>query len=244
MCRTITKTVACSFLAILASCPLSADAESRKAELLGVPIKSVVFGNSQGVLAKGPSGQADMFYISYYSTTGCELIGYHAATKQRVATKLGSSGGYGCCVGADGALYVGGVNPGDLYRYNPATKKVENLGGAQFGVQYIWAAAASPHGKVYGACYPTCGVIECDIAARTLRDLGTVAAGEQYARWVCVDHRGRVWVGVGNRAHLMVLDPSTGERHDVLPAKYRHNSTCSPLAASGKYVLAGVLLEP
>jgi streptogramin lyase len=241
--RTITKTVGRSVLAILVACPLSAYAESHKAELLGIPIKSVVFGNSQGVLAKGPNGQADMFYISYYSTTGCELIGYHAATKERVAIRLDSLGGYGCCVGTDGALYVGGVNPGNLYRYDPATKKVENLAGRQFGVQYIWAAAASSDGKVYGACYPTCSVIEYNIATRTLRDLGRVAPGEQYARWICLDHRGKVWVGIGNRAHLIVLDPGTGERRDVLPAKYRHNSTCSPLVASGKYVLAGVLYD-
>lgn len=243
MYRTMMKAVGCSVLAILVAGHLTAHAESPKAELLGIPIKSVVFGNSQGVFAKGPNGQADMFYISYYSTTGCELIGYHAATKQRVATKLGSSGGYGCCVGTDGAVYVGGIGPGNLYRYDPVTQKVENLGGAQFGVQYIWAAAASPDGKVYGACYPTCSVIEYNIATKTLRDLGRVAPHEQYARWICVDHRGKVWVGVGNRAHLIVLDPGSGERRDVLPAEYRHNSTCSPLAASGKYVLAGALYD-
>jgi hypothetical protein len=200
MYRTMTKTVGCSVLALLAACPLTARAQLPKAELLGIPIKSVVFGNSQGVLAKGPTGQADMFYISYYSTTGCELIGYHAATKQRVATKLGSSGGYGCCVGTDGAVYVGGIEPGNLYRYDPATKQVTNLGGGQVGVQYIWALAASAGGKVYGACYPTCSVIEYNIATKTLRDLGRVTPDEQYARWLCVDHRGKVWVGVGNRA--------------------------------------------
>jgi hypothetical protein len=131
MCRTITTTVGWSVVAILVAWPLAAHAQSPKAELLGIPIKSVVFGNSQGVLAKGPNGQADMFYISYYSTTGCELIGYHAATKQRVATRLGSAGGYGCCVGTDGAVYVGGIEPGNLYRYDPATSKVENLWSAQ-----------------------------------------------------------------------------------------------------------------
>jgi len=149
------RTIGCSVLAILAACPLAAQGQSPKAKLLGIPIKSVVFGNSQGVLATGPNGQADMFYISYYSTTGCELIGYHAATKQRAATKLGSSGGYGCCEGTDGAVYVGGIEPGNLYRYDPATKKVENLGGAKFGVRYIWALAASADGKVYGAWRPS-----------------------------------------------------------------------------------------
>ena len=41
----------------------------------------------------------------------------------------------------------------------------------------------------------------------------------------------------------MASSSAGGERHDVVPAKYRHNSTCSPLAASGKYVLAGVLYD-
>ncbi len=45
MYRTVTKTAGCSLLAILAACPLAAHAQSRTAELLGIPIKSVVFGN-------------------------------------------------------------------------------------------------------------------------------------------------------------------------------------------------------
>lgn len=95
MYRTITKTVGRCVLAILAVWPLAAHGESPKVELLGIPSKSVVFGNSQGVLAKGPNEQADMFYLSYYSTTGCEFIGHHAPPKQGVATKLGGLSRHG-----------------------------------------------------------------------------------------------------------------------------------------------------
>jgi len=215
----------------------------RQARLLGIPIKAVVYGNSHGVVAPSPQGREGMFYIAYYSSTGGALIGYQAQADELVTVKLPSSGGYGCTVGTDGALYIGGIMPGNLYRYGPGGGEVENLGGSEFGVQYIWATAASPEGKVYAACYPTCSVLEYDIEKNELRDLGQANDSEQYVRSICVDHRGKVWAGVGNRAHLVVLDPQTGERHDVLPAEYAHNSTVYDLAASGNYVLASVLYD-
>jgi len=213
----------------------------RTAELVGIPIKAVVYGNSHGVIAASPSGREGMFYIPYYSTTGSALLGYHAGTQESVNVKLGSSGGYGCCVGPDGALYIGGVGPGDLYRFDPATGKVEDLGGSQFGATYIWATAVSQAGRVYCACYPTCSVLEYNIASGQLRDLGRMHETEQYVRSICVDHRGKVWAGVGQRAQLMVLDPATGEKHDVLPEEYKHNSSCYNLQTTGKYVIASVL---
>lgn len=218
------------------------EAPMRQAEFVGIPIKAVVYGNSHGVLATSPGGSEGMFYIPYYSTTGGALVGYHPHSGELVKVKLTSAGGYGCVRGSDGALYIGGVNPGNLYRYDPHTGEVRNLGGAQFGVQYIWDTA-SADGKVYGACYPTCSVIEYDIATGQLRDLGRMAEGEQYVRSVCVDHRGKVWAGVGTHAHLVVLDPKTGERRDVLPDDRQHNSTCYDLQACGKYVLASILYD-
>ncbi len=215
----------------------------RQASLIGIPIRAVVYGNSHGVLARSPAGEDGMFYIAYYSSTGGALIGYQADTEELVTAKLPSSGGYGCAVGTDGALYIGGIMPGNLYRYDPGTGDLANLGGSEFGAQYIWATAASPDGKVYCACYPTCSVLEYDIETQTLRDLGKANDSEQYVRSICVDHRGKVWAGVGNRAHLVVLDPVSGERHDVLPEEYAGNSTVYDLAASGEYVLASILYD-
>lgn len=215
----------------------------RHASLIGIPIKAVVYGNSHGVLAPSPEGRDGMFYIAYYSSTGGALIGYQPDTEGLVNAKLPSSGGYGCAVGTDGALYIGGIMPGNLYRYDPGTGELDSLGGSELGVQYIWATAASPDGKVYCACYPTCSVLEYDIEAQTLRDLGKANDSEKYVRSICVDHRGKVWAGVGNRAHLVIFEPEGGGHHDVLPGEYAHNSTVYDLAASGKYVLASILYD-
>jgi len=228
---------------ILALSCATLEGQVRQSELVGVPIKAVVYGNSHGALAPSPDGREGMFYIPYYSTTGGALVGYHADSGEQVKVQLGSAGGYGCVRGADGALYVGGISPGDLYRYDPQTSELRNLGGSQFGVQYLWDLAASADGKVYGACYPTCSVIEYNTATEELRDLGPMSEGEQYARSLCVDSRGRVWVGVGTHAHLVVLDPETGERRDVLPEDRKDNSCCYDLQASGRYVLVSILYD-
>jgi len=215
--------------------------EMLEVERIGIPVKAVVFGNSHAVLHTSPDGQPGMFYTPYYSTTGSALVGYHPGTGEFVEARLGSSGGYGCCVGSDGAIYVGGVSPGNLFRYTPWDGCVEDLGGAQFGATYVWAAAASPDGCVYGACYPTCSVIEYDIEKRRLRDLGRIDPEEQYVRSICVDHRGKVWAGVGTHGRLVVLDPAAGERHNVLPERYLLNSTCYDLNVSETHVLCSLV---
>ena len=234
------------FTLLLALCAGYCPAEEtmRKSELIGIPIKSVVFGNSHGVVHTSPTGEPGMFYIPYYSTTGSALLGYNPQTDEAVEVKLGSSGGYGCCVGSDGALYIGGVGPGNMYRYDPATGELINVGGSKTGATYIWATAASEDGKVYGACYPTCNVIEYDIATRTLTDLGRMDDKEKYCRSICVAQDGKVWVGIGTHARLVVLDPKSGERTNVLPEKYRAGSSCYDLGVSGKYVFASIIRHP
>ncbi len=221
-----------------------ADAPQRAGtiEYLGVPIRAVVYGNSHGLTVGDPATDSETFYIPYYSTSGSSLVGYDHTEGKPVDVPLGSSGGYGVAQGSDGAIYVGGVNPGNLYRFDPATGALGNLGGAEHGNSYIWACAASPDGaKIYGACYPTAGVIEYDIEAAELRWLGTMVEGEQYARSIEVDQRGRVWVGIGTHAHLIVLDPQTGEKRNVLPEQYAGNSQVYNLKRNGRYICASVI---
>lgn len=218
--------------------------QAAEIEDLGVAVRAVVFGNSQGCLAKSPDGHHDMFYIPYYSTTGGALVGVHPQSGEHIHIPLPSQGGYGTAVGVDGAVYVGGVHPGNLYRFDPTSGKVEDLGGKQFGGTYIWACAASPDAKmIYAACYPTSGVLEYDIPGRTLRYLGRMSESEQYARSISVDASGKVWVGIGTHAELAVWDPQTGKRRNVLPQQYKHNSCCYNVYASGDHVFAEVLYD-
>jgi outer membrane protein assembly factor BamB len=185
-----------------------------------------------------------MFYIPYYSTTGGALVGVHPRSGEHIQVPLPSQGGYGTAVGADRAVYVGGVHPGDLYRFVPSTGKVESLGGSQFGGTYIWACAASPdRQKIYAACYPTASVLEYDLVKRKLRNLGRMSQSEKYCRSISVDSQGKVWVGIGQHADLVVWDPRSEKHRSVLPDEFTHNSCAYDVYASGEHVFAKLLYD-
>jgi len=221
------------------ACAEEGEPRMRTAELVGVPIRAVNYANSHGVLTRSPEGRDGMFYIGYYSTTGSELVGYHAASGEQVRISLEAHGGYGACVGPEGEIYVGGHWPGDVYRYDPATGEVANLGGSQHGAEYIWDLVLSDDGKVYGGTYPTCSVLEYDIASGQLRDLGPLDAERKYVISLCLDSLGQIWAGVGCPPQLWVIDPDSGEREQVLPEQYCDGGgTCHGVLASGDYVVA------
>src|SRR5205085_6788916 len=50
---------------------------------------------------------------------------------------------------------------------------------------------------------------------------------ENYARGVAYDaSSGKLYAGVGAHAHLVELDPKTGAKRDILPAKYHDKKFC------------------
>jgi len=230
------------FLAVTAAGGLHAYAAL--VEDLGVPVTAVTYGNSHAVLAPGPNGQGDMFYTSYYVSTGCELVGCDFRDGRTGRTKLPSQGGYGVALGLDGSIYVGGVNPGDLYRYDPKTDALATINVKQFGVDYIWDLAVGPDGAVYCAAgYPKTKLIAFTPASGEVRDLGELAPPEQYLRSVCVDRFGRVWCGIGTHARLIVYDPADGSRREVLPESFAASSCVYALAPCGRYVVAHVSFD-
>ncbi len=231
-------------VALVALLPIAALAEEWKIEDLGIPINAVNYENSGGVLAAGSGGQGAMFYTSYYRSTGAELVGYDFRTKRAFQRKIPSNGGYGLAVDAGGAVYAGGVNPGDLHRYDPKTDQLATINLKPFGVQYIWDAATAPDGTVYAAAgYPKTNLVAFDPRSGKPRDLGEVVPGQQYLRSVCIDRGGKVWCGVGMTAHLVVYDPADGSKTAVLPAEYAKSSSVYDLTAVGDFVLASVSFD-
>ena len=185
-----------------------------------------------------------MFYTSYFTNTGCEIVGRDLRGSASFRKRLFSKGGYGVCLGVDGCIYVGGVAPGDLYRYNPQTDVLAVFPVSQFGVQYIWDLETAHDGSIYCAAgYPQSRLVRFDPKSETLTDLGEMITGQQYLRSLCVDHRGRVWCGVGTEAHIVVYDPSDGSKRNVLPDKFAHCSNVHGLTALGDRVIASILFD-
>lgn len=223
---------------------LCAVAASPTVEPVGIASRAVMWGNSHGRLARGPAGGPERFYIGYYSSTGSALVGVDPKTGERTEVKFGSLGGYGLDVGPDQALYVGGVAPGDLYRYDLVTGQMRSLGGHQFDCCYIFGCAASPENKrIYAATYPKAKLLEYNPETSELRDLGRMSPAETYCYAVCVDAFGKVWAGMGTHADLVVYDPVTGKHQSVLPADFKQNSLVVALASSGDYVFCMLLFD-
>jgi outer membrane protein assembly factor BamB len=238
MLRTLTVSIAVA--AVFPPAVRGSDRTAEKPQAIGVPVRAVTFGNTHPVLGPAPWG-GEAFYTSYYSTTGAELIACDAKTGRRQAMKLPAHGGYGMCLGKDGAIYVGGIDPGDLFRFDPATGKLRNCGGSSFGIQYLWDLAVAPDGQVYGAGYPGARLLGYDPAAGRAIDHGSMAPGEQYVRSVCTDRKGRAWCGIGTRARLVVFDPKSGEKRQILPEKFQDQSMIIRVLAAGRFVCAKVL---
>jgi len=59
-------------LTAAAACSFGADASSKIVDL-GVAVKAVTYGNTQGLVAPSPEGGHPIFYMSYYNTGGAEL---------------------------------------------------------------------------------------------------------------------------------------------------------------------------
>ncbi len=210
-------------------------------EPLGIPINAVNFMNSHGVLVEDAEGGKTV-YTSYYRSTGAELVGIDFRSGRVVRKPLGSNGGYAIVLGRDGSIYAGGVNPGDLYRYEPKSDTLTTIKTSKFGVQYIWDGAEGKDGVIYCAAgYPRTKLVTFDPKTGETRDLGEMTPGQEYMRALCVDSQGRIWCGVGMKAHLVVYDPATGDRSEVLPAEYASSAAVYGLLASGDHVLATLM---
>jgi outer membrane protein assembly factor BamB len=133
-------------------------------------------------------------------------------------------------------LYVGLYTPGDVYKIDTTTGTATKV--AQFG-SFIWSIAATPDGKIVAGTYPDGAVHEYDPATGSTRSYGAAVEGEQYVRSIAADAT-TIYAGVGTKAHLIAIDRATGERREILPAKYADRTFVATLALDGTKLAASL----
>lgn len=152
------------------------------------------------------------------------LLGY-----DRISGKLlldqplpGADGAWDMAYSPDGWLYVPGAS-GSLFRHRPGTQEVENLGMALEGETYVWSLTTGRNGEIFGATYPGCRVFRYH-PKDGFSDVGKgpLVPGENYVRTLAFHNRtGKLYAGIGSHANLIELDPVTGQKKELLPAKYK-----------------------
>lgn len=126
----------------------------------------------------------------------------------------GVSSAWAVTVAPDGNCYFAGSDNGRLYRYNPTTRTLEDL-GVNPSDKVVWDLAPTGDGKIYGATYPNSKIFEYDIATNTFRDLGTVLEGVKYARGIGATDE-TIYVGLGTPVHLYKIDRATGAKTEIM----------------------------
>ncbi|RZL59562.1 MAG: hypothetical protein EOO93_15670, partial [Pedobacter sp.] len=152
------------------------------------------------------------------------LLAYNLKTKKLVLDKElpKADGVWDMAQASDGSLYIPGAN-GSLFKHKPGSQQVEDLGIVLAGETYLWNLTAGKNGEVFGATYPGCRVFRYH-PKNGFTDVGkgALVEGENYVRSLAYHKStGLVYAGVGSHAHLIELNPLTGEKKEILPAKYQ-----------------------
>ncbi|MEV0148014.1 MULTISPECIES: hypothetical protein [unclassified Nonomuraea] len=170
-----------------------------------------------GATTAGTALDGDRLYSVTSSASGPAILGVrNAADASLVAERplplaLGS---WAVTVAPDHSVYVGSYNAtagamGRLFRYDPATDEVRELGIAVPGETFVWTVAASPDGTaVYGGTSPNGRLFRHDTATGRIDDLGSPVPGEQYIRDLAIAEDGTIYAGVGAQSmKVAVLRP-------------------------------------
>ncbi|MBN7813490.1 hypothetical protein J0A68_21215 [Algoriphagus sp. H41] len=174
------------------------------------------------VFAKDKAGN-DLVYTVVRGEPA-HLLGYDVQSKALVLDKElpKADGAWDLAQSSDGTLYAPGAN-GSLFAHTPGTQEVRDLGIALEGETYLWSLTPGLDGEVFGATYPGCRVFRYH-PKDGFSDLGkgALVEKENYVRSLAFYPKtGMLYAGVGSQAHLIEINPKTGEKRELLPEKFR-----------------------
>lgn len=174
------------------------------------------------VFAKDKNGN-DLVYTVVRGEPA-HLLGYDVKTKELIVDQPlpKADGAWDLAQSSDGTLYAPGAN-GSLFAHIPGTQEVTDLGVVLEGETYLWSLTPGENGEVFGATYPGCRVFRYH-PEDGFSDVGkgALVEKENYVRSLAFyPKKGMLYAGVGSRAHLIEINPKTGEKKELLPEKFK-----------------------
>ncbi|SCL26685.1 hypothetical protein GA0070624_3354 [Micromonospora rhizosphaerae] len=117
---------------------------------------------------------------------------------------------------------IGSYRGGRVYRYDPDTQTLANLGAPVPGAVVLYVMSAGRGCAVYGGTYPGAGVFAVS-GTGTLYNLGTAWSGETHALSTALKLDGTediLYIGTGGTGRLVRHNLGTGAKADILPAAF------------------------
>lgn len=147
------------------------------------------------------------------------LLAYDVQTGENIADfpMPGNISAREITVSSDNKVYACSAD-GDLFRVTPGAASLEDLGQALPSDSFIWDVCAGANGEIFGGTYPGCRVFRYSPKSGfSDAGRGPLVPGEDYVRCVAYDDEtGLVYAGVASHAHLIELNPRTGEKRELL----------------------------
>lgn len=143
---------------------------------------------------------------------------------QKVIPIPGAKGVWTVSVSTDGKVWMGSYSNGHVYRYDPVTEVLTDMGVSPTGSNVLYGLTPGKDGTMYGGSYGSAKVFAYNVAGKAY-DLGSVFP-DVYARDLALDVKNNVlFAGVGAvRANVVRFDLKTGEKRPILPMEYQTDS--------------------
>lgn len=162
------------------------------------------------------------------------------------ATGARPTGVWATATATDGNVYLGAYTNGRMYKYEPGSSSLTDLGQAIPGESYVYDLAAGRDGKVYGGTYNHAGFFQYDPASgfTTIGSKPIYAPSGRnitYTRALAYDAVHDVsYLAVGANASLVRYDHATGAKTDILPAAYSNITLAGAVEYEGDRVFLSI----
>ncbi|MEU4604407.1 hypothetical protein AB0F43_15605 [Kribbella sp. NPDC023972] len=184
---------------------------------LGAPISSLTV--MEGAVGRTPDGRDVVYAVPAGENALLNVVDLHSRQLLRTVPLQGAAGAWAITVASDGSLYVGTYPNAHLYRYDPGTGTVTDLGQPIPGEAVIYGLTADQNGNVYAGTYPTAHAFKYDPSNGEVTDYGSLDPVQQYARSTVYDpDHNKLFVGISTpNARLLRIDVETREVEDITP---------------------------
>jgi streptogramin lyase len=184
---------------------------------LGAPISSLTI--MEGAVGRTPDGRDVVYAVPAGENAQLNIVDLHSRQRLAALPLAGAAGAWAIVVVPDGRVYVGTYPNAHLYRYDPATGTVTDLGQPIPGEAVIYGLTADQSGNVYAGTYPTAHAFKYDAATGQVTDYGSLDPVQQYARSTVYDpDHNKLFVGVSTpNARLLRIDVETRVVEDITP---------------------------
>ncbi|WP_349408595.1 Ig-like domain-containing protein [Pseudalkalibacillus sp. SCS-8] len=204
----LTTLVACMIFSLFAF-PGSGAAQIKKTfeqpENLGPMVTSVAAMDS----AYGIEDGHDVMYTTVKGDPGVfQVVNLDTYELLRTYELEGLGGSWTHVVDGDGHVYIGGS--GKLFKYDPFTKTVTDLGTVVPGAREVYGLSVDESGNVYGGTYPDAHVFRYSPDTGKMTDYGSVKSDQDYVRSLTYAN-GTIYAGIGIKGSIMTIDAATGE---------------------------------